>query len=1319
MMLALLASVADAAPPTTIATSGSKAGQVELPRGVAVDQESGDIYVADRNNFRIDKFDSDGQFLLAWGFGVADGGVGLQSCGPAATPPTMKCFKGAAANTAKIPGAITPEAVTVAPSTGDVYVADSSNHRVTEFTPTGDFILMFGKNVNTTPGTSTPNLCTKSDLESGAICGQGAADSSAGAFFSGPTNVLAGESGDIWVGDTARLLEFTSDGEYVSQAAIAGGGATKALGIDPASGDFYIKSASLPGVRRYEPSGVPFNALTEVGAPLDPAGQPEALVVAADGTVYVGDKTSPYRFLAFDAAGDQVSQFGAGQVIGVPGSSGANPLAVSRDGDSVFVTSGQSGGNSRVQRFPLPEPGPLPEGPRTEGLLPTTATLVATLNPEGRETEYHFEYSTDGSFSERTSTRTLPTPPALPGFDPETVDAGVANLVPDTQYRFRLSASNHCDPAQPSEVCTVTSEEGTFHTPPAVRIDAQWAVEIGSTSATLKGELNPLGVPAEWWVQYGPTLSYGSATKPMPLGDSLGDIAVRASLASLEPGTLYHYQFLARDIRDGIVYIAAGPDHTLITGSSAGAGVTLPDSRTWERVTPAGKGGSAVVAPTLGGVQAAVDGNGLAFSTLGASTGAEGGRIPEPSESLARRIGGVWVATDISPAQETSSPAAVGNQFRLFSSDLSRALVEPRGQRVRQPTLLSDEASERTPYLRENLADPVRWRPVVTGKPGFANVPTGTVFGGDPEGQLLAFQSPVRVVGGTPDLDHVIVQSRTPLSAEAGNVPGTLYEWSDGRLQLVSLLPDSEGGGASEAMLGYGSTAIHGGSTIHAISDDGRFVYWGNKEESRPSALYLRDVVAGQTIRLDVRQPGALGTGPAAPIFQAASADGRLAFFTDTQQLTADAGETGSDLYVCELIQAPGGEECSLRDLTPETDGTSSEVQGISAVADDGDYVYFVANGALAPGAEVGDCAETSAGSGQLIPGTSCNLYVAHLNDSSWSTRLIGGLSSADWRDWSRAQGLTGEVVASASPSGRYLGFMSDRSLTGYDNHDAASGEADEEVFRYDAAADNLVCVSCNPSGARPQGALIDPDLASPPADWGSGAFEGPLWGGRWLGANLPDPQTPEVGSSYTYKPHSVLDDGRVLFNAFDPLVPADSNRTSDVYIYEPHGDGSCTPSSASPGIVQAAGGGCVALLSSGTSSEESGLLDATPSGSDVFFMTSARLSVLDEDNEYDIYDARVDGVVARQEPRTQCLGEACQPTVSSPSPGVLGSSSFQGPGNVHEKRANRRCPKGKRRVRHKGKVRCVAKHHRRRHGKHRRHNGHRAKAHRVKKAVR
>ena len=120
LALAALALTAPAqAQAQTIASYGSGPGKVWFPVGVAVDQSNGDLYVADRANFRIDRFDSEGRFELAWGWGVADGtSQELQSCGPAVLPEgTKRCFaaaREAGGNTATGPGAVTPGAVAVA-----------------------------------------------------------------------------------------------------------------------------------------------------------------------------------------------------------------------------------------------------------------------------------------------------------------------------------------------------------------------------------------------------------------------------------------------------------------------------------------------------------------------------------------------------------------------------------------------------------------------------------------------------------------------------------------------------------------------------------------------------------------------------------------------------------------------------------------------------------------------------------------------------------------------------------------------------------------------------------------------------------------------------------------------------------------------------------------------------------------------------------------------------------------------------------------------------------------------------------------------------
>src|SRR5690242_9090626 len=67
--------------------AGSEAGQVGGSEGMAVDRATGDVYVSDTGNDRVDKFDGSGKFLLAWGQGVLNGADEAQTC-------TTSCQKG-------------------------------------------------------------------------------------------------------------------------------------------------------------------------------------------------------------------------------------------------------------------------------------------------------------------------------------------------------------------------------------------------------------------------------------------------------------------------------------------------------------------------------------------------------------------------------------------------------------------------------------------------------------------------------------------------------------------------------------------------------------------------------------------------------------------------------------------------------------------------------------------------------------------------------------------------------------------------------------------------------------------------------------------------------------------------------------------------------------------------------------------------------------------------------------------------------------------------------------------------------------------------
>ncbi len=706
------------------------------------------------------------------------------------------------------------------------------------------------------------------------------------------------------------------------------------------------------------------------------------------------------------------------------------------------------------------------------------------------------------------------------------------------------------------EVSVQTPVSGTFTTgiAPAPVISEEAVVNVASGSATFQALVSPEGSETTYRFEYGTSDAYG-ASVPLPDGSAgagTSALAVQAHTQTLQAHTTYHYRVIATNAAG----TTDGPDQSFTTQTVGGA-LTLSDGRQWELVSPPVKDGARIMpADQEGGglAQAAEDGGAVTY-LANAPIETPAGNANESQIFSVRGANG-WSSRDIEPphSEAIEAPIGRGQQYRFFSSDLSLGILQPSVGKEGLEALLSPEATEYTVYLHNNADDAsAGFVPLVTA----ANVPPGTEFKGVAGD---AFNSRVTFVAAAPDASHIVVKARAALTStptEKG-----LYEWAAGRLQLISILPD--GTAAPGPELG-----LRG-----AISNDGSRLVWSSEV-----GLYLRDVAKGETLQLDAVQGGS-GTEGAGPIFQLATGDGSRVFFTDTQRLTADATSKAfsPDLYECEIIEEAGRLICDLADLTvDEHTGESADTGMVLGASEDGSYVYFMAAGALAAGAAPSPCG--------------CNLYVRH----GGTTRFIAAISPPTVEQYG-PRALTARV----SPNGRYLTFMSDESLTGYDNRDASSGSADEEVYLYDAASNQLVCVSCNPIGSRPIGSSY---VGSSYIPGSPGISVGP-------GISLSDAR---------YQPRYLSDSGRLFFDSADSLIAQDTNGTVDVYEYEPPGVGDCDTASATFGE---ASGGCVGLISSGSSVEESSFMDASADGGDVFFITTAQLASQDFDNAYDVYDA-------------------------------------------------------------------------------------------------
>jgi hypothetical protein len=325
----------------------------------------------------------------------------------------------------------------------------------------------------------------------------------------------------------------------------------------------------------------------------------------------------------------------------------------------------------------------------------------------------------------------------------------------------------------------------------------------------------------------------------------------------------------------------------------------------------------------------------------------------------------------------------------------------------------------------------------------------------------------------------------------------------------------------------------------------------------------------------------------------------------------------------------------------------------IGAISRNGRFVYYSGGGSLyryddedktsallAPSVEWQGIFQTSEdgqyvyfrSTADLAPGatTGQNLYVWHQGQ----VRLVAAMG-AD---------LPTEFMA--SPNGRYFGFTLYSPLAGAVTASDAcaeygdTGGACRVAYRYDAEAEELTCASCRPDGRGPTGSTH-------------------------LGNVIP-------AEFSRHFPRTVLDNGEVLFDTPDSLVAADTNSKRDVYSFD---------------------GNRATLISAGKGDGDSQLAEASPSGRDIFFTTTDQLVGRDTDTLTDVYDARVGGGLAAQNPppaRGECIRDDCKATPNAgPELPFGGSEALSGPGNV-QAQARKRCGKGRYARRVKGKARCV-----------------------------
>jgi hypothetical protein len=1320
-----------------IAPHGSGAGAVLEPARLGVDPSNGNLYVADLGNRRVDAFDSGGAFLRAFGWGdVASGSNNnpkneVQKVEVLATgglfnllfiqngeEPVGSLIK---QETGAIPFDASAEAVQgaleglAAFGPGDVTVSGPAGGPWT-FEFTGVFadtdLHQFeeGSVKELTGGAQELGISTLQDggnyevCEAGEACRAGQRGVKTGQ--SNPFSVAVDSSHDVYVYDglesssrneapNNRVEKFSSEGDFIY---MLGGGVDLDTGEDvctTASGDecgrgkkgggtgeFNDAHGSVavgPGDDLYVNDGGRVQKFAASGAFIEaislPGTDSTSLAVDSAGSIYSAETAEVRKYGPTGAFlyGLPASNLGA---IAVDGSDRlyASDLNSGRFGISRYDATGSpeavfyslkgsratglapaSGGVYTVEEnvlnlVPTPPPGPVvyPDLStiRADPIGNVKATLHTEVNPEGNPTTFHYQYVDQNSFDAhgwassnvQSSTESSSIGPDFTLHDAATQ---VTGLTPSTVYHFRVVATNSDAPAG------ITGPEQTFKTEPPVSFGPLWTTEVGNASAVLHAEVNPRGFAATGYFEYVDDASYQvsgfsaasqvpAPSSPFDLGEGEAFVEQSAEAAPLAPGTTYHYRLVASD------HCKPSEPSVLCTfQSDARTFHTFPPPEPSPTVCAGNRGFRQGLGEFLSDCRAwemvsPIDKNGVNLEAAFRSDGFRAG---------------------------LDQSALDGNEI-TFSA--YRAFAEPEGAPY-SSQYISGRTSEG--WKTKSISPPREGPSLLEGTEGL-------------DAQFKGFSS---------DLcsGWALQDTRPKLSAEAVTGYANLYRRDDCE-------PDAGAYQASITATPTGSPAPPSVQPeLEGFSADGSKTFFRVAakltSKSRQGIPQVYEVSGGgapnpvcvlpsSSITLTGCTLGYMGnggTGIDTNLATAVSDDGSVAYWTDRPSVPREGPlyvrVNGSETFQVSAESASFwaaaadgsaavytiNQKLFEYDLASKTSTLLAEgVIGFAGASRDLTQLYLVSVQPLAAGAEAGKL----------------NLY----RYAAGNFRLIAILASGD------GQGLTnrpspinerpGLRTSRVTPDGDHFVFMSQAALTGYDNADAATGQPDSEVYLYDATANGgaglLRCVSCNPAGQRPEGQVWE----IPQKENIRAAAFIPGW------------------ESGLYAPRVVADDGsRVFFTSFGPLTLHDSNEAQDVYEWEKAGSGDCTEGGY--GYV-ASSGGCVTLISSGQSPQNSEFVDSTPSGGDVFFKTYSSL-VSQDPGLLDLYDARVDGGFSPPPgEEAECIGEKCQPSAQTPEhPAAPQSSTFIGPGNGLAPPGGGHCPKGKRKTKRKGKVACVRSH--------------------------
>ncbi|HEX2095875.1 MAG TPA: hypothetical protein VHF50_00715 [Solirubrobacterales bacterium] len=270
-------------------------GLFDMPGEIAVRESTGQVYVVDRRNHRIQRFDSDGNFELAWGRGVvAPGGAGDEG-GPNEVQTITATGEGSFAMRFRRNFAVPFEVTSSLPRSSSAAAIESALEALPSIAPAdvgvtgpvgGPWAVEFGGDYagsdvpEISHASGTVNITVKTTTVAGTFeicsvasqCRAGAPGSSGGDLAS-PTNIAVDQaSGDVYVFEfgNARISRFQADGTFVrtfgwdvlpsSSSANVPGNERQTVTLKGATGGTFQLLWSSPSNQVGTTTDIPYNA---------------------------------------------------------------------------------------------------------------------------------------------------------------------------------------------------------------------------------------------------------------------------------------------------------------------------------------------------------------------------------------------------------------------------------------------------------------------------------------------------------------------------------------------------------------------------------------------------------------------------------------------------------------------------------------------------------------------------------------------------------------------------------------------------------------------------------------------------------------------------------------------------------------------------------------------------------------------------------------------------------------------------------------------------------------------------------------------------